>query len=58
MWIHKHKEYYFTVRGLTKERSAGDEGDVLAFALTGSKCASLEYFVVKLSEKCGNVADP
>lgn len=58
MWIQKHKEYYFTVRGLTKDRSADDEGEVLAIALTGSKCVpSLEYFVEKLSEKYGNIAD-
>ncbi|KAI6652611.1 hypothetical protein LOD99_4396 [Oopsacas minuta] len=58
MWLQKHKEHYFTVRELAKNRAAEDEGEVLAIGLTGSGCVrSLEYFVEKLSKKYSNIAD-
>ena len=58
MWLQKHKEYYYTVRGLTKKQRADDEGELLALALSGSGCLhSLEFFVDKLTEKYSNIAE-
>ena len=58
MWLQKHREFYYTVRGLTKDRRAEDEGELLALALSGSGCLqSLEFFVNRLTEKYGNLAE-
>ena len=58
MWLQKHREQYYTVRGLTKDRRAEDEGELLAIALSGSGCLkSLEFFVEKLTEKYSNIAE-
>ena len=58
MYLQKHKELYYTVRALTKNREVEEEGELLGIGLTGSKCLhSVQFWIDNVIKKHANVGE-